>query len=286
MTPLRQRMIEDLQIRNYSKRTIATYIYCVASFAKFFGKSPELLGPEDIRKYQIYLVKEKNASWSTYNQNVSALRFLYDGTLKKGWAIEHIPYGKRPKELPQILSFEEIATFFKHVRSPKYRMVLKTQYASGLRLSEALNLLITDIDSERMVIRVRQGKGNKDRYAPLSPTLLTQLREYWRSYKPKKYLFQAERSDKPIDPSAVQRACVMARRETKISKPVSSHTMRHCFATHMLEAGTDLRTIQVILGHSSLSTTAIYLHIRANAPHISAQARDLLRIAGNTDPRQ
>ena len=245
MTSLRKRMIEDLEIRNYSQRTIQTYVAQVAHFAKFFGKSPELLGHEHIRSYQLHLVKEKNASWSLVNQTVCALRFLYRVTLKKDWAVHHIPYAKKPKKLPLILSQEELARFFNHVHNLKCRAAIITMYAAGLRLSETLHLLVTDIDSKRMMIRVNQGKGNKDRYAPLSTSLLLHLKAYWEKYKPQKYLFPGQDPEKPLTPSSVQRACVEARKPAGISKPVSSHTLRHCFATHLLEAGTDLRTIKM-----------------------------------------
>jgi len=286
MTSLRKRMIEDLEIRNYSQRTVQTYVAQVAHFAKFFGKSPELLGPDHIRSYQLYLIKEKKVSWSLVNQTVCALRFLYRVTLPKNWSVKHIPYAKKPKKLPLILSHEELARFFNHVHHPKYRTATMIMYAAGLRLSETLHLLVSDIDSQRMMIHVSQGKGNKDRYAPLSTSLLLHLKAYWKKYKPQEYLFPGKEPKNPLTPSAVQKACVEARKLAGLSKPVSAHTLRHCFATHLLEAGTDLRTIQVILGHKSLSTTSIYLHVTANAPQLTDQAKDLLAAIDYTDPWQ
>jgi integrase/recombinase XerD len=284
MTILRKRLTEDLEIRNYSPRTIKTYVTCVANFAKFFGTSPHLLGTEHIRSYQLHLVREKKVSWALLNQSVCALRFLYRETLKKEWAIHHIPYAKKPRKLPVILSQQEISQFLSHVQNLKYRTVLKTMYAAGLRLSEALNLLVTDIDSQRMLIRIRQGKGNKERYTPLGDTLLLHLRTYWKRYKPQSYLFPGRNPDSPLQPTSVQRVCGVARKLAGISKCVTTHTMRHSFATHLLEAGTDLKTIQFILGHTSLNTTSVYLHVSMNAPQLTTHAKDLLATAGQIDP--
>ena len=273
---LRQRMIEDLHIRNYSPRTVDIYSRCVARFASYFGKSPELLGPEQVRQYQSFLVEQKKASWSLFNQTVSALRFLYGVTLGRKEVIEYIPYPKQERKLPVVLSLEEIGEFFGSVRNLKYRTVLRTMYGAGLRISEALGLLVSDVDSKRMVIRVQQGKGRKDRYADLSPTLLFQLREYWRVYRPQSWLFPGRSLGQPLQASSVQRACVEARLRAGIGKPVTTHTMRHCYATHLLEAGKDLRTIQMRLGHGALNTTAIYLHVAAGAERSPSSAVDLL----------
>ena len=180
MTTLRQRMTEDLTVRNRSARTIKTYIACVANFARHFGKSPELLGPEEIRQYQVYLVHQRKVSWSYFNQAVCALRFLYRHTLGRDWAVEHIPFPRQPRKLPVVLSQAEVQRFLDSIRKLKYRAVLMTAYGAGLRLSEVTHLQVADIDSERMTIRVRQGKGQKDRYLMLSPTLLELLRVYWR----------------------------------------------------------------------------------------------------------
>jgi integrase/recombinase XerD len=286
VTSLRQRMIEDLQIRNYSPRTIEAYVACVAHFAQFFRKSPGNLGPEEIRNYQLHLVNEKKASWSLLNQTVCALRFLYRNVIKKDWVVNHVAYAKKPKKLSVILSQEEITRLFSHAENLKSRTALKIMYAAGLRVSEVLNLHVTDIDSKRMVIRVRQGKGKKDRYAPLSPTLLSNLRQYWKVYKSQGCLFPGRNSGVPIHETAIQRAFSLAKKLSGIEKPVSCHSLRHCFATHLLEAGTDLRTIQVVLGHSSLNTTAIYLHVTANAPQLTSQAKDLLAGVETVDPWQ
>ncbi len=276
MTSLRQRMIQDLRIRNYSPRTIDTYIRAVAKFAEHFGKSPHVLGAEHIREYQIYLVEEKKASWSLFNQAVCALRFFYNVTLGRKEMIEHIPFSKKERKLPVVLSAGELGRLFQAVPNLKHRTVLMTMYGTGLRISEAVNLRVQDIDSERMVLRVCQGKGHKDRYAPLSRTLLEALRRYWAVYRPRYYLFPGSPPDRPLGVSGVQRSCKRYRESAGLTKPVTTHTMRHCFATHSLEAGTDLRTIQHILGHGSLSTTAVYLHVATQAERQAQGATDLL----------
>jgi site-specific recombinase XerD len=269
MTPLRKRMIEDMQIRNLSPSTIKIYTQSVASIARYFGKSPELLGPEDIRAYQVYLVNERKVSWSTFNQAVCALQFLYRKTLGRAWAVDSIPFPKRPKGLPVVLSREEVATFLQAAGNLKHRTILMTIYSTGLRIGEALNLLISDVDSKRNVIRIRLGKGKKDRYVPLFPTLLTELRNYCRAYKPRTWLFPRRTADRPLTISAMERVCAEICGNIRSVKRITPHTFRHSFATHLLEAGTDLRTIQILLGHTSLSTTAIYLHVAVNAGRLT-----------------
>jgi len=278
MTKLRQRMIEDLRIRNYSPRTVDVYTRHVASFAQHFGKSPDQLGIEHIREYQTYLVETKKASWTTYNQTVCALRFLYSITLSRPQLIEHIPFPRQERKLPVVLSKQELERFFNAVDYPKHRTILMTMYAAGLRISEALGLRIGDIDGSRMTIFVRQGKGKRDRYTILSPTLLCQLREYWKIFKPVIWLFPGGTPDRPLSPCSVQRASCKARLKARINKPVKTHTMRHCFATHLLEAGTDLRTIQVLLGHADLATTTVYLHVATAALQSTKRTPDLLDI--------
>ncbi|MCX5799769.1 MAG: site-specific integrase [Candidatus Eisenbacteria bacterium] len=265
MSSLRQRMIEDLRIRNYSQNTINVYTRCVASYASHFGKSPDLLGPKHIRDYQLFLVKSKRASWALFNQTVCALRFFYQVTLGRRESVEHIAYPRREKRLPVVLSVGELRAFFQAVENLKHRTILMTMYAAGLRVSEATGLCVADIDSESMLVRIRQAKGNRDRYVPLSSAPLTAFREYWSVYKPKSWLFPGRPSHQPLSTRVVQMACSRARRKARLSKPVTTHTMRHCFATHLLEAGTDLPTIQLLLGHRSLSSTATYLHVSTRA---------------------
>lgn len=261
MTALRQRMIEDMRIRNLARNTQKEYVRSVAAFAKHFGKSPDRLTPEDIRTYQLYLLDEKGLSPSSLNTAVCALRFFYHVTLGVDWDIQTIPYARKPKKLPVVLSRDEVAQLLGVVRDLKHRTVLMTAYAAGLRVSEVTRLRIRDIDSQRMCIRVVQGKGQKDRYVMLSKKLLVHLRRYWRDYRPQPWLFFDRRRRGPLPTSTVQAVCKRARIGAGIQKPVTPHTLRHCFATHLLEAGTDLRTIQILMGHRSLSTTAIYLRV-------------------------
>ena len=276
MTPLRQRMIEDLTIRNYSPRTIKVYIDRVAKFAQHFGQSPDGLGPAHIREFQLFLVQTKKASWSQYNQSVCALRFFYRVCLGKTWMIEHIPFPKQPKRLPVVLSRQEVQRLFEALSNLKHRTILMTLYATGLRVSEALALQIADIDRQRMLLRVRQGKGRKDRYVPLSQTLLDQLCGYWRSYRPACWLFPSTDPGRALTAGTVQKLCNKAARKAGLSKRVTPHTLRHSFATHHLEAGTNLKTIQVLLGHRHLNTTSLYLHVAVQAIGQRRDALDLL----------
>jgi len=258
VTPLRQRMIDDMRVRNLSAKTIAIYVEAVAKFAKFFHKSPDLLGPEEIRTYQVYLVQQKKVSWSAFNIVVSALKFLYAITLTRDWAVQKIPYAKKPKTKPVILSLEEVCKFLEAFSNLKHRVLVMIAYATGLRHSEVLHLRVADIDSKRMMIRVELGKGNKDRYVPLSPTLLAWLRAYWKIAHPASYLFPGKVPGMPLTRESVCRAIYRARRTSGISKAVTMRMMRHSFATHLLESGTNIRIIQALLGHRSLNTTAIY----------------------------
>ena len=243
MTPLRQRMTEDMQVRNLSPHTQASYLQQASLFARHFHKSPEQLGPEDIRAYQVYLTNERKLSPSSILIAVSALRFLYKVSLKKDWTFDEIiPAPKKPQKLPVVLSPEEVLHFLQCVGSTKHRAILTTCYAAGLRISESVHLKPTDVDSQRMVIRVEQGKGHKDRYVMLSPKLLETLRQYWRAVRPKGWLFQGDIPGQPIGRSAVELACQKARRLSGIGKPISPHSMRHALAVHLLESGTDVRS--------------------------------------------
>ena len=261
MTPLRQRYLQDLQLRNYSPKTQEVYVECVSLFARHFGKSPELLGPEQIRAYQLFLAHEKKASWSRFNQTVCALRFLYRHTLHKDWIIQHIPFPRKESKLPEVLSVDEVSRLLAAIPERKYRVLLTTIYATGLRASEALHLQWSDIDSRRKTIRVRQGKGHKDRYLMLSPKLLVLLRRYWKVAHPATWLFPGALPDRPLSLECLQKAVQRARRSSGLSKRITAHTLRHSFATHLLESGTNIRVIQVLLGHGSLRTTARYTHV-------------------------
>jgi integrase/recombinase XerD len=261
MTPLRQRMIEELKLRNYSPATVQLYVDNVAKFAKHFGKSPELLGEEHVREYLVYLVEERKLAWGTYNQALAALRYFYRWVLKTGDVVRDIRGPRRVRHLPVVLSQAEVKRFFAHVVSYKHRMILMTAYSAGLRISETVHLQVRDIDSQRMVIHVREGKRNKDRYTILSPVLLDMLRHYYWAARPVSCLFPGRSPDKPVSDSQVQRACKEAQVAAGFDKEVTPHTFRHSFATHLLEAGTDLRVIQALLGHSSPQTTSLYTRV-------------------------
>jgi integrase/recombinase XerD len=258
MTPLRKRMIEDMQLRNFAPATQRNYIAHVASFAAFFGKSPEVLDLEAVRQYLLYLLEERKLSPEGVNQQVSALKFLYLTTLEMPWNKVDFPRAKRAHKLPVVLSQEEVIQFFDHVPNLKYRAALMTCYGAGLRVSEAAALKVSDIDSKRMLIRVEQGKGGKDRYAMLSPRLLHALRAYCRAARPKGYLFPSWRTGRHLNASSLQTSCREAWLRSGLRKKVTAHTLRHSFATHLLENGTDVRVIQVLLGHSQIDTTARY----------------------------
>jgi site-specific recombinase XerD len=269
-------MIDDLRLRNYSQSTVKSYVYHVSKFANHFGKSPNKLGPEEIRQYQIHLTDDKKVSWSLFNQASCALRFFYTVTLGLDIELKTVPYAKNRRRLPVVLNHLELARLFEATSNLKKRTILKTIYATGLRVGEAVSLELSDLDSGRMRIHVRQGKGNKDRYTILTPSLLESLRVYWRAYRPTKVLFPARSVNHPICRGSVQEAVRDARKVAGITKQVTCHTLRHTFATHLLEAGTDLHTIRKLLGHRSLDTTSLYLHVATSAPQTTTDAQDLL----------
>jgi site-specific recombinase XerD len=271
-------MIEDMTLRNFSPRTIQSYVANVAAFAKHFGTSPEHLDADQVRAYLLDLLQQKHVSGSVYNQTLCALRFFYDVTLGKDWVLERFVCPKQEKTLPVVLSTGEVSQFFRAVRGPKHRPLLMTAYAAGLRVSEVVALRLDDIDSRRMVIRVRHGKGRKDRYVMLSTRLLEILRDYWRQARPFPYLFPGRTPGRPIAIRTVQEACRDARRDSGLSKPVTVHTLRHSFATHLMEAGTNLRTIQVLLGHRHLSTTTLYTHVSAAVLEATSSPFDRLEL--------
>jgi site-specific recombinase XerD len=261
-------MIEDMQLRNLTPATQKNYVHHVAAFAQYFGQSPELLDLEAVRQYQLYLLNERKLSPETINQYISSVQFLYLTTLEMPWTAAYFPRVRRPHKLPVVLSQEEVLAFFDHVPSIKYRAALMTCYGAGLRVSEAVALKVGDIDSPRMLLRVEQGKGQKDRYAMLSPRLLDALRRYWRAVRPQgEYLFPSWRQDQHMCAGSLQTACREAALRAGIHKRVTVHTLRHSFATHLLENGTDIRIIQVLLGHSRIDTTA---HYTAVSPQVVA----------------
>ena len=260
MTLLRQRMLEDLQIRQLSPHTQRAYLAAVARFAKHFGRSPVDLDLEDIRTYQLHLVS-RGVGQANFAITVCALRFLYTVTLQKDWRVEHIPHARNPQRLPVVLSPTEVSQLLEACPNLKYRTALTIVYAAGLRVSEVVALKVTDIESQRMVIRVTQGKGRKDRYVRLSPKLLTLLREYGKTARPTDWLFPRKLPGQPLNAKNIQLACQDARQAAGLTKPVTVHTLRHSFATHLLESGTNVRAIQLLLGHRSLATTARYTQV-------------------------
>ena len=261
--PFIKRMAEDMQLRNFSPNTIDSYTFHVDRFCKHFGKPVDQLGPEQIREFQLYLVNEKKVSWSSFNQAVCDLRLVYQITLGKKWTVKHIPFGKRPKKLPTVLSDQEACKLLQCLHNPKHHAILLTCYAAGLRLSEATHLRLSDIDGNRNQITIRHGKGRKARVVPASPRLLEALRTYWKIDRPSAFLFPGKTPHNALSSATVQKACKLAVAKAGITKPaVTPHTLRHSWATGMLEAGVDLLTISKLMGHSSFVTTMIYLHVR------------------------
>ena len=292
VTHLRKATLDELERRNYSQTTRRVYIRVIEDFARQFHRSPDRLGLQHIRDYQAYLFRERKLAPNSVAQRTAALRFLFVRVLKRPWTVEDIPYPKKPAKLPVVLSQEEVARLIDAARTPLHRIVLMAAYATGLRRAELVNLRVADIDSQRMVIHVRGGKGRKDRDVMLSPTLLEAMRAYWRGLKckPQQWLFpsrQSKRGGLPITCKVFWHACQEAARRAGIDKPIHPHTLRHCFATHLLEAGTDLRTIQLLLGHSDLKATTVYLHLSQRHLHATASPLDSLALSApsnSSDP--
>ena len=280
MTRLRKMMLEELQRRNYSVATIRCYLRTVEEFSRRFNCSPDRLGPRHIREYQAELF-QKGKSPSTVTQRLAALRFFYVKTLKKAWSIAETPYPKQAVHLPTVLSQEEVARLINAASTSYHRALLMTLYATGVRRAELTHLKVSDVDSQRMVIHVQGGKGRKDRDVMLSHRLIEELREHWRRLrrKPSVWLFPGNhdhRGDRPIDTKTVWHACQQAAQRAGLRKAVHPHTLRHCFATHLLEAGADLRTIQMLLGHRDLEETTIYLHVSKQRLNVTSSPLDSL----------
>jgi integrase/recombinase XerD len=261
MTPLRQRMLEDMQMRNLAPLTQTAYVRAVADLARHYGKAPDRISRAEVRAYLVDLIQQRRVSASRYNQVRCALRFFYQVTLGREWTLNRVVCQKTGRKLPVVLSRAEVAQFFGGIRSIKYRALFMTLYAAGLRVSEVVTLRVRDIDSQRMVIRVCQGKGRKDRYVMLSPQLLEVLRAYWKACRPRTWLFAGQDRTRPLTCAAVRLGCRRIARRAGLSKRVTPHTLRHSFATHLLDAGTDIRVIQALLGHRSLRTTALYTFV-------------------------
>lgn len=255
-------MTEHMRLKGYSHRTIKSYVNLVAAYARHVGKSPELTDCEDARAFMVYLIEERKCSTSHLHQAYSAIKVLFVQVLGRADCGDKIPRAKRAKTLPTVMSVEEVERLVRSLANIKHRTMLQVLYSTGLRVSELIGLRIRDIDSGRNTITVRHGKGAKDRQIPLSPTLLQLLREYWKIYRPVEFLFEGERSGAQMSERTVQAVFEHAKKASGIKKKISAHTLRHSYATHLLEAGTDLLTIRNQLGHSNISTTTVYLHLQ------------------------
>ena len=289
MTHLRKMMLEELERRNYAQTTISSYVQTIEDFARYFKRPPDQLGPEHIREYQAYLFREKKLAPQTVTQRLAALRFFFIQTLKKPWSVAETPYPKKTRHLPSILSPEEVARLIDSAQTQFDRVVLMTLYGTGARRAELCKLQIPDIDSRRMVVHIRGGKGRQDRDVMLSSTLLKALRDYFRGLKckPKLWLFPGGRQHTahcPISPRTVWHACHRTAQHARLQNRVHPHTLRHCFATHLLENGADLRTIQILLGHHDLKETTIYLHLSQRHLHATASPLDSLSLKKISQP--
>ena len=277
MTHLRKMMLEELQRRNYAQSTVKAYLQIIQEFANHFQQPPNRLGPQHLRQYQAFLFRDRKLGAGTVQQHVAALRFFYVKTLKRCYLLEEIPRPKRHRKLPEILSLEEVAQLIDAARNLFHRTLLMTLYSTGMRRAELCRLQVRDTDSQRMVIHIRHGKGGHDRDVPLSETLLQTLRVYWRWMKPKNHLFPGTvnhwRADVPVTTKVPWEACREAAQRAGITQRISPHTLRHSYATHLLEAGADLHTIQVLLGHRKLEHTIVYLHL--SRKHLTAVANPL-----------
>lgn len=261
MGKLHDRMDRELRIRGYAENTRKSYIEKMRCFVRYFMRPPDELTAEHVKQYQLFLTKEKRVSWSTFNVHVCAIRFFYREVLRVEWAVEHIPYQKRGRRLPVVLSGEEVRALLDGTTNLKHRALLMALYSAGLRPGEALHLRLADIDSGRMMIRVDQGKGRKDRYVMLSEKLLLALRHYWREYQPALWLFPGQDPSLPLTRGSLEKLFSCAKERAGIRKHVSPHSLRHAFATHLLERGVNIRVIQRLLGHRSLRSTEIYTHV-------------------------
>lgn len=275
MTPLRQKMVRDMQLRRFSPKTHEAYLGAVEGLAKHYHRSPDQINENEVLDYLLYLLNDRKLAWGTCDQKASGLEFFYRTTLGQTAAQFHLPRRRHAQRLPEVLSAEELDRLFRALRHPMYVMIFKAAYAGGLRLSEVRCLKVTDIDSRRMMIRVEQGKGNKDRYTVLSEKLLEELRAYWRMFRPKTWLFPGRRNE-PIGETSIQKAFVEAKRKAGIKKHGGIHMLRHSFGTHLLEAGVDVRTIQTLLGHNHIQTTMRYMQVSQKRLSRTPSPLDLL----------
>jgi site-specific recombinase XerD len=261
MGKLRDQMLVDLQLSGAKPRTQKTYLREVENLTKHFNRSPEELGEAELKEYMLYLINERHLSEGTFRFYVAGLKFFYRTTLKRDWPVEKIRHPRSKRKLPVVLDLSEVESLFSVTRNLKHKVILMMTYSSGLRASETARLKLTDIDSKRMMVRVNDGKGGKDRYSILSKTTLEHLRQYWRKYRPTEWLFEGQKKDDHITVHSIQLMFYAAKKRAGITKPASVHTLRHSFATHLIEAGTSLHHVQLLLGHRSPTTTTIYLHV-------------------------
>jgi site-specific recombinase XerD len=279
-------MLDELQRRNYAQSTVEAYVSALRDFAKYFKRPPDQLGPDHIRQFQLYLLRERKLAINTVKQRMAAIQFFFARTLKRPYLRDDFPYPKSPQRLPAILSQEEVTRLIDSASNLSHRAMLMTLYSTGVRRAELVHLKIGDIDSKRMIIHVRQGKGSKDRDVPLSTKLLDTLREYWRWAKPKNYLFPGQGGEnEPLTTKAVWHACQAAARRAGIPKKISPHCLRHSYATHLLESGADLRTIQLLLGHADIRHTTVYLHLSQRHLHAVANPLDALPVSDVTSAK-
>jgi len=274
MGKLREQMKMDLKLKGYSPKTQVAYLGYMKNFVRYFGRSPAKMDEKEIREYLYHLITGRDLGDSSINSAYSALKFFYETTLCRDWNVAKIPRRKTEKRLPVVLDGSEIKQLLAVTTNLKHRALLMTTYSAGLRVSETAHLKVCDVDSKRMQLRVAQGKGKKDRYALLSPVTLNLLRDYWRQYRPFSWLFPGRSPERPISTRSIQKVFKDAKRKAGIKKPATVHTLRHSFATHLLEAGTDIYRVQKLMGHTTPKTTAIYIHLRR---------QDLLKVVSPLD---
>jgi site-specific recombinase XerD len=278
MGKLQEQMKIDLSLKGYSPNTTRAYLHCIRNFAKYFMRSPAEMGETEMRKFMLHLAQDRKVSAFTQSTHVNALKFLYRITLRRPEVVERLPHPKRPKTLPKILTMQEVLTLFTAIQSPKYKAILAIAYGAGLRVSEVCALKPTDIDSQRMLIHVRRGKGNKDRYVLLGETMLTLLREYYQNARRKGvYLFPGQKSQNPLTACSIRYVLKKASAKARLSKKITPHTLRHSFATHLLETGYDLRVVQTLLGHTSIQTTQRYTHVTDRILSLTRSPLDLIQ---------
>ena len=271
MSTLREQMLAELQLKGLTPKTQKIYLREVSNYAKYFGKSPEELGEKELKEYLLYLLNERKLAKGTYRFYYQGLKFLYKHTLKREEVVEKIRCPRGKKKLPVVLDLAEVKTLLSVMENLKHRAILMITYSAGLRISETARLKVSDIDSKRMMVRVQQGKGGKDRYTILSKTALECLRQYWRQYRPKEWLFEGQKEGTHVCLSSIRQIFVEAKERAGITKPVSPHTLRHSFATHLIETGTSLHHVQLLLGHRSPTTTTVYLHVsRMNLAQVTS----------------